>query len=258
MNARLFRLIGAIAVATLLLIPGQSVFAQRIANPSVTPTDGVPGVRFTFRAPGFLGATPIEDAKDNMGEEIAYWINLPNGTIISTREIDDAQRALKARANGYGEVTIVWSAPGDAIPGPYSLVMHGLQSDKEVAIPFGVHADGWQTVLQTDVTPRVGPAGSTFRFVATGFDKPADKDSQYGEQVAYWFNTPDGKVISSEKRSGKTDYGNETKPLLHLADKHGTVNLVWDSPADLKPGLYSIVLHGLDSHHEVLMYFTIK
>jgi hypothetical protein len=264
MNARVFRLFGAVAIATLLLVPAQAALAQRIVAPSVTPRDGVPGVRFTFTAPGFVGAVPDEDADENTGERISYWINLPDGTVISTEKHvgkgadDDSYRPLLARANGYGEVTIRWTSPGDAMAGPYSLVMHGLESNFEVMLPFTMHSEGWQTVLQTDVRPTSGVAGTTFQFVATGFEPAAVDDDNTGERVAYWFNTPDGKVIGVEKRSGKTPYGNETKPLLHEADGSGTVNLVWSSPKDLKPGVYSIVIHGLDSHHEVLMPFSIK
>lgn len=264
MNARIFRLLGVVAMATLLLVPAEAVFAQRIVAPSVTPRDGVPGVRFTFVAPGFIGAVPDEDADENTGEQIAYWINLPDGRVISTERHegkgadDDTMRPMIARANGYGEVTIRWTSPGDAMAGPYSLVMHGLDSDFEVVLPFTMHQDGWQTTLQTTVYPAAGPAGTTFQFIATGFEPAVVDDDNTGEQVAYWFNTPDGTVIGVEKRTRKNKEGAETKPLIHNAAEDGVVNLVWSSPKDLKPGVYSIVLHGLNSHHEVLMYFSIK
>ena len=264
MNARVFRLLGAVAVAALLIIPAEAVFAQRVGAPSVTPREGVPGVRFTFVAPGFIGAVPDEDADKNTGEQISYWINLPNGTVISAEKHvgkgneDDRMVPMLARANGYGEVTIRWTSPNDAMAGPYSLVMHGLDSNFEVVLPFMMHPDGWQTQLQTTVYPTSGPAGTEFRFVATGFEPAVVKDDNTGEQVAYWFNTPDGKVIGVEQRTGKSKtVGSETKPLIHNADKDGVINLVWSSPKDLKPGVYTVVFHGLNSHHEVLMPFSI-
>lgn len=264
MNARVFRLLGAVAIAAMLALPMSTASAQRIAGPRVTPTDGVPGVRFTFVAPGFIGAVPDEDAGENSGEQIAYWLNLPDGTVISAERHegkgaeDDTMRPMLARANGYGEVTVRWSSPDTAMVGRYSLVMRGLESDFEVVLPFTMHADGWQTELQTNVTPSAGPAGGEFRFVATGFQPAVVDDDSTGEEVAYWFNTPDGKVLGMEKRSGKSQMGSEYKPMRHFADEDGAVNLVWSAPKDLKPGVYSIVLHGLNSHHEVLMYFSIR
>jgi hypothetical protein len=264
MNARLIRFLGAVAVATLLLIPGRAVFAQRMVAPQVTPTEGVPGVRFVFTAPGFQGAGLKDNADNSLGERISYWINLPNGQIIST-EIqkgsgadDDAVKPLMTRANGKGEATIYWTAPEDAIAGPYSLVMRGTTSDKEIKLPFTVHPDGWQTEVQKNVTPEVGPAGSSFQFIATGFDDAIDSRDRRGEQVAYWFNTPDGKVIGTEKLGEKNDRGNDTRPLLHYADQDGVVNLVWVAPANLAPGRYSAVFHGLSSQRQVVMYFTIR
>lgn len=264
MNTRFFRWIGVVAIATLLLIPGEAAFAQRMVAPKVTPTEGVPGVRFVFTAPGFRGAGLKDDQKTSLGEEIAYWINLPDGKVIATQlqkgkgNESDKQVPMVTRANGYGEVTIRWDAPNAAMTGPYSMVMRGVDSKVEVVVPFTIHADGWQTVVQTNVYPPAGPPGTAFRFVATGFQDAIDKGDRRGEQVAYWFNTPDGSVISTEKRTGTNDHGNKTKPLLHFADQNGTVNLVWSAPETLKPGLYSVVFHGLNSHYEVKTFFTIQ
>lgn len=264
MNARVFRFIGALAAAALFALTISPAFAQRMVAPGVTPTDGVPGVRFTFMAPGFKGMVPDEDAKNGTGERVSYWINLPDGRILSSEMIAgkgdeaDKEQPFQAQANGYGEVTIRWTAPDNAVIGRYTMVMRGLSSDLEVRLPFTVHAKGWQTVVQTNVKPTAGPAGTSFQFIATGFDPAIDKKDQRGEQVAYWFNTPDGTTISSEKRTGTNDRGNDTKPLLHYADEDGVVNLVWSSPETLKPGIYSVVFHGLTSQHEVVMFFTIR
>lgn len=264
MKARVVRLFAAMAMVALLFVVPGVVSAQRVVSPSVTPRDGVPGVEFVFVAPGFRGAVPARDAKDNAGERISYWINLPNGQIISA-ETHDAKgnedaytEPFEARANGYGEVTIFWRSPLNALAGPYSLVMHGSSSGAEAVLPFTIHPNGWQTVVQSNVRPAAGTAGTAFTFIATDFGEAAVKDNKRGEQVAYWFNTPDGKVISTEPRSGKTDYGSKEKPLLHYADEEGTVNLVWSSPTTLAPGTYSVVFHGLNTQREVIMYFTIR
>lgn len=268
MNRQSMRLIGSVAVALLLTLAGGQVLqAQGKTVPSVTPAAGVPGVRFTFTASGFRGATPSEDAKDNRGEQLAYWINTPDGKVIATEprahesDYGSSTRPMLAWANGYGDITLRWTSPDSAVPGPYSMVIHGLKSDVEVVIPFAMRADGTQTVVQSDVTPRSGAAGTAFRFIATGFGDAgpeAGRGGARGEQVAYWFNTPDGGVIATEERSHESEFGSTTRPLRHYADDEGVINLVWDAPATLKPGVYSVVFHGLDTHHQVLMFFTIR
>jgi hypothetical protein len=268
MNRPIVTLIGSLAAALLLaLAGGQALLAQGKAAPSVTPAVGVPGVHFLFTASGFRGATPADDAKQDPGERLAYWVNTPLGEVIATEprsgtsDYGNSTKPLLGQANGFGDAAIRWAAPTDAVPGAYSMVIHGLKSDTEVVIPFALRPDGSQTVVQDTVTPRAGAAGTAFQFIATGFDDAgpdAGHGGRRGEQVAYWFNTPDGGVITTEPRSGTSDYGNETKPLRHYADDEGVVNLVWGAPATLQPGIYSVVFHGRDSQHQVLIFFTIK
>lgn len=262
---RIVRLIGVALLLAAAMSPAM-VLAQGKAAPTVSPAWGVPGTRFTFSATGFRGATPVKDANDNKGEQLSYWVNTPAGVIATEprsgkTDYGNSEKPLIGQANGYGEVTILWTAPQGALPGAYSMVIHGLKSGAEVSIPFEMRPDGVQTVVQAGVTPRIGPAGGEFRFVATGFDGAgydAGRGGKQGERVSYWFNTPDGSVIATEPRSGETDYGNDEKPLLHYADDEGVVNLVWSAPTDLKPGVYSVVFHGLSSQHQVLMFFTIQ
>lgn len=266
-HLRIVRLIGLAAALLLAAAGGTTVLlAQGKATPTVSPASGVPGVRFTFVASGFRGAVPSKDANENLGEQLAYWINTPGGAVIGTEPLThesdygSTTKPLIAQANGHGEATIRWRSPMDAVPGAYSMVIHGLKSDAEVVIPFGILPAGSQTVVQTGVTPRASAAGGEFRFVAVGFQDAGSDEGRgsHGEQVAYWFNTPDGGVISTEPRSSETDYGNDTKPLRHYADDEGVVNLVWSAPETLRPGIYSVVFHGLDSHHQVLIFFTIR
>lgn len=267
-HVRIVRLLGMAAAIVLLAAGGPTaLLAQGKMAPTVSPLSGVPGVRFTFTASGFRGAMPAEDAKDNMGEQLSYWINTPGGSVISTEprthesDYGSSTKPLIALASGFGDVTIKWTAPETAVAGAYSMVVHGLKSDAEVVIPFRIQPAGSQTVIQTTVTPRAGPAGTEFRFIATGFEGAgfdAGRGGAVGEQVSYWFNTPDGGVISTEPRSHESDYGNATRPLRHYADDEGVVNLVWNAPADLRPGIYSVVFHGLSSQHQVLLFFTIR
>lgn len=135
------------------------------------------------------------------------------------------------------------------MPGAYSLGLQGLTSQHMAQIGFTIAPGGSQTMIQTSVAPSAAPAGATFRFVATGFGE---------EKVAYWINTPSGEVISTETR-GKRE--NEKKassrPLQEQANDDGQVTLFWTAPAGLAPGNYSLVIHGLDSQHEVKLFFTV-
>jgi hypothetical protein len=267
MTTKMWRVLGAMVIGALLaLSSGQAAVAAH-RDPTVMPREGVPGVVFAFTMAGFRGAVPAEDANYGQGEEIAYWANTPDGGVISTEArtgVNDRgndTKPLLARANGYGEASIHWTAPENVIPGYYTMVFRGKQSGYEIVIPFVIHPDGWQTEVQTNVAPSAGPAGSEFLFLASGYEgAPTDRkrDDSHGERVSYWFNTPSGEVIGTELRNEKSDYGNNTKPLLHFADGLGTVSIFWTAPADLAPGAYSIVIHGLSSHREVLINFTIR
>jgi hypothetical protein len=257
MQAHRLSLLGSLAVAALLALAiGPAALAQKAAAPSVTPREGVPGTLFTFYAPGFKGAVPAADEDENLGEQIAYWINTPDGKVIATEplsekdEYGNTTRPLLTWANGHGEVMVRWHSPTAVLPGAYTMVLHGRSSDIETVIPFALHEAGWQTVLQSNVTPRAGPAGTRFHVIDTGFVD--------NEKVAFWINTPDGDVIATETLRDKDEYGNTTRPLMEKANGDGVVNIYWYSPKDLEPGIYSLIAHGLDSHHQVLTYFTIN
>jgi hypothetical protein len=87
MKPRRIRVVGLALAALLALLVGPTALAQRASAPFVSPRDGVPGVTFTFYAPGFKGAVPAADEDTNEGERIAYWINLPNGEVIATEPL---------------------------------------------------------------------------------------------------------------------------------------------------------------------------
>lgn len=249
--------VGAVLVAALLalLLSGGMAQAQTMSSGSVTPAVGLAGARLTFVATGFQGAAQDEDKTDSPGEQAAYWINTPDGSVISVETFTEANsdghtsRPLIATANADGRITFDWTAPKSLVPGAYSLVLQGLDSQHMAQISFMIAPVGSQTIVQTTVEPASAPAGETFRFVATGFGE---------ENVSYWINTPGAEVISTQARGKQeNEEGASTEPLVDEANSDGEATIFWTAPAGLAPGAYSLVIHGLDSQHEVKLLFTI-
>ena len=74
MKPRRFPVVGLALAALLALLVGPTVLAQRASTSYVTPQDGVPGVTFTFYAPGFKGAVPASDEDtDAVAAGRAWW-----------------------------------------------------------------------------------------------------------------------------------------------------------------------------------------
>ncbi|MBX0328332.1 hypothetical protein K2Z83_11660 [Oscillochloris sp. ZM17-4] len=249
MNSLIVRWLGSALVAGTLAV--SSVLPSYAAQ-SVAPEQGVPGTAFVFKADGF----------STNGEKVAFWINTPDGQVISTKPLPKADKAgntttpLMADAGTTGEATLYWTAPSTAALGNYTLVAHGLASQHEDVIPFSIDPQGSMRVVQTDITPASGPAGTAFVVHATGFQGATKGDT--GEQVSFWINTPDGSIISTKPLSSADSAGNTTTPLLAQAGADGIVKIFWDAPASAMPGSYTMVIHGLDSQHEVVVPFSIK
>jgi hypothetical protein len=250
-------------IVALLSIGLFPIAAHAATGGSADPAVSLPGAPIVFHAVGFQGVSSNDRSVANAkGEQVSYWINVPDGTIISSEPRSDKNdyghttKPLLAQANRDGEVTIFWTAPLSAPAGNYTMVIHGLTSERERVIPFTLMPAGSMTDVQNTVTPASGPAGTQFIFEATGLLK-APKGGD-GERVSYWINTPSGAVISTEPRHDTDDYGNDTKPLVAQANKDGVVRIFWTSPANLAPGKYSLVVHGLTSQRQVLIPFTIK
>jgi hypothetical protein len=112
---------------------------------SVTPTAGAAGARFHFVITGFNGDLDDGDNdKSNDAEKVAFWINTPDGQTIRAiragidKDDKDAPKATVAQANRAGTVEWAWQAPANAAPGTYTLVAHGLQSEREQVIAFQI------------------------------------------------------------------------------------------------------------------------
>jgi len=113
---------------------------------SVAPSVGAAGASFHFVVNGFNGDLDDGDNdKSNDAEKVAFWINTPDGQTIRAirasidKDNRDKPEATVARANRAGTVEWTWQAPANATPGTYTLVAHGLQSEREQVIAFEIH-----------------------------------------------------------------------------------------------------------------------
>lgn len=113
---------------------------------TVAPSVGAAGSSFHFVINGFNGDLDDGDNdKTNDAEKVTFWINTPDGQTIpalhvgTDKDSRDAQEATVVRANRAGTVDWTWQAPANAAPGAYSLVAHGLQSEREQVIAFQIH-----------------------------------------------------------------------------------------------------------------------
>jgi hypothetical protein len=118
--------------------------AQTIGTGTVTPLEGLAGSRLVFVATGFQGSSQGDDEANSRGERAAYWINTPDGSVISVETLakrdseGHATRPLIATANTDGRIALIWTAPKTLMPGAYSLVIHGLASQHEVKLFFTI------------------------------------------------------------------------------------------------------------------------
>jgi hypothetical protein len=109
---------------------------------SVTPAAATPGASFRFVVNGFLGDPKDgDDDKSNNAEKVTFWINTPDGQTIKAlragADKDDDQASVE-QASRSGQVELTWDAPANAIPGTYTLVAHGLESEREQVVTFTI------------------------------------------------------------------------------------------------------------------------
>jgi hypothetical protein len=89
------------------------------AQLTAIPSEGTPGMRFSFSGTGF---TP--------DEEIRVWLNLPDGQVVAT-EVEGILRAAPD-----GRVGWTWVAPADGPLGAWQMVAHGVKSGVEAVALF--------------------------------------------------------------------------------------------------------------------------
>lgn len=96
----------------------------------------------------------------------------------------------------------------------------------------------------------VGVPGTPFTFNATGF--------RGNEPIAYWINTPDGKVISTDPLETPDQFGKTTKPLVTESDADGNVIIYWTAPSNALVGSYSLVVQGLETSRQSVVSFKLN
>jgi hypothetical protein len=95
---------------------------------NVHPKSGPPGTEFAFYAAGFDADESDDDAK----EKVKLWLETPNW-----QQIDLGGEHLFV-APPSGRVDWAWTAPPDAQPGTWHMVILGRESDLKFVIPFEI------------------------------------------------------------------------------------------------------------------------
>jgi hypothetical protein len=130
------------------------------------------------------------------------------------------------------------------MPGNWQMVARGAESGIEQTIVFEIRlgapviGDSGQPVEnpETGVNPVIGSPGTTFSFYARGF---AD-----GEQVGFWLNAPDGRVVSTGEQV--------------TVKSNSRADWQWVSPVDAVPGVWQMVAKGVNSNRQVVILFEIR
>lgn len=204
-------------ICTHFVLGTRSAAAQ---GSSVSPAAGEPGTQFAFVAYDFAG-----------GETVNYWISLPDETVLGNVE-------YAVRADESGRAAWEWEAPEDALPGTWLMVARGRTSGTERPIPFEIMADPDEpNVPVAVVEPEAGPPGTTFEFVARGFEDEED--------VHYWLNPPGGGAPIGSR-------GFKIEAL------DGRAEWDWKSPNDAALGRWSMVARGRNSNVERVIFFEIR
>jgi hypothetical protein len=224
-----------------------------VANDSnVAPAAGVPGTTFAFYATGFDG-----------NEQVGYWFNAPDGSTYS----DDSDYKVYAYQ---GRADWEWKAPEDAMPGFWTAVARGVDSDVEQVIHFEVHNPAAQPFApppppaptamptappvqvptaappaalpasdpDTGVHPTAAVPGEQVAFFAMGF--------QPGEQVSYWATNPTGMNYGSMR-------------YMVSASAEGRADWHWTVPGDTMAfGNWVMVARGQASQVEKKIYFRVQ
>lgn len=108
---------------------------EDIERTNVHPKQGPPGTEFAFYATGFEVNEDAQEPEDANGEGVKIWVETPDWQRI---DLEDKEDSYVAPPNG--RVDWTWSAPADAMPGTWHMVILGRESELNHTIPFEVVA----------------------------------------------------------------------------------------------------------------------
>jgi hypothetical protein len=199
-------------------------------NAQVVPQAGQPGQTFVFEGAGF---TPKE--------KVSLWLNLPDGSILSSR--------FQATVNAQGFTEPVQFTSGEkSLLGVWSFVAHGLTSNREAVGYFllvgsaigraPAPGPGVPQNVDARVDPPSGPPGTIFFFDAFGF-RP-------GEDVQLVITRSDGKQTAAD--------------FAVKADAGGSIRyagIYYVTAPGYPVGLYSFSAKGKDSGKISTAYFVL-
>ncbi|NJP06727.1 MAG: hypothetical protein HC837_14465 [Chloroflexaceae bacterium] len=210
-------LFGGLAVLMLLWpTKGQT---QASAEPTLQPVQPVvqAGQQIAFVGSGFVP-----------GEDVGNWVTTANQTVLSNELVS---------ADRLGKVYITFDIVDDALTGRWAMTARGSISQLPVVAFFAVEGLSSQVAnVQASVDPSVGPAGTQFTFVATGFRKE--------EPVSYWVTGPDNQIY--------TPFHTQTR-----ANKDRQAEVIWESPTDALAGTWVMTMQGYKSEIKRAIPFEI-
>jgi hypothetical protein len=202
-------------------------------NARVTPQAGQPGQVFVLEATGF-----------RPGEEVAVWLNVPDGSVLGAdnfRVTADANGALPAGSVGFqsfeDEPTGIWSFVAQGTEskrtavGYFLVVGSAISRAPEPQPPVPANVDA-------RVDPSAGPAGTIFVFGAGGF--------RSGEEVDITIKASDGREIGA--------------PFSMRADSGGSITyagVYYVSTPGEPLGLYTFTAKGRTSGKVSTAYFVL-
>ncbi len=223
----LFFMMICMLLAVMLPLPTPPQSHAQEPTQGVQPQSGPAGTEFAFFAVGF-------DDKEKLG----YWFHAPDGTLYR----NDKDYRIHAFE---GRVDWKWRVPHNAAPGTWTAIIQGIRSKQQAVITFEVIVydpqaatqaeDPISDVLDQNVSPHQGTPGTEFAFYAYGYDER--------EQVAYWFTSPEGDIITTPEN------------IIHSRD--GRVDISWKSPYDAMPGTWTATIKGRESGVQRVLYFDI-
>jgi hypothetical protein len=187
------------------------------------------GERIQFVGTGFV-----------RGERVAAWATGPDTAVIGLEGVGAQGES--------GRAELSFELPQRAIGGQWLFTFKGDASQAPVTVVFYViERDPARAESQIVVSPQSAAFGSTFQFLATGFDD--------GERVGYWITDPVGRVYTGE---GLARNGNGAADTTVKASDRGLARVSWQANIAGPAGIWVLTMQGVDSGAARAIPFEIR